>query len=158
MKLGFVLAVPASVLRTSATALKLAANLGERLAGAIKGDAGNGTTDATPSPAPRQDRPAHVPAPAAVREEPGTPAAPLNVAALTSRPTPEVIAALDDLSATELADLYDRESRSRRRRAVLDAIQAAAAPPANAATPPPLPEDEVRVPDELVYSTQTPRR
>ena len=158
MNLGFVLAVPATLLRHSAAAMKLAATFSERLAGAIKGDTLGPSAPAAPAPQPGNAGPATPAPPAAVRDEPGTPAAALDVAALISRPAPEVLAALDGLSALELADLYDQESRSRRRRAVLDAIQAAAAPPAAAATPDPLPVDDVRVPDELVYSTQTPRR
>jgi len=158
MNLGFVLAVPASVLRHSAAALKLAATLSERLAGAITGDTAASPAPAPTAPEPVNARPMTPPAPPVVRDEPGTDAPPLDVVALISRPAPEVISALDGLSTLELADLYDQESRTRRRRAVLDAIQAAAAPPAAAATPEPLPVDDVRVPDELVYSTQTPRR
>lgn len=157
MKLGPVLILPAAALRTTAFALRLFASTGQRLADILS------PTDATPTlsdvppqraepPTPPREAAAPLPAPVDPLR--------LDLAGLTARPAPEVIAALDSLGTMELADLYDHESKGRRRRAVLDAIEAATAPPASAtdADADLSLLDDVREPDVLVYSTQTPGR
>lgn len=154
MKLGSVLILPAAALRTTAFALRLFASTGRRLADALSPDDPTPTlSEAAPQrPAARPQAAAPAPAPAdSVR---------LDLAALAARTAPEVIAALGSLGTLELADLYDYESKHRRRRAVLDAIEAATAPPASATDTHEDASllDDVRVPDELVYTTQTPRR
>ena len=81
-----------------------------------------------------------------------------DVAALAAQTAPQIIAAVDTLGTVELAELYEYESHHRRRRTVLQAIDAAAAPPADARDDDIVLDDDVREPDELVYSTETPRR
>lgn len=153
MKLGSVLILPAAALRTTAFALRLFASTGRRLADALSPDSPSPTLSDT---APQ--RPAARPQTTSPDAAPVDPVR-LDLPALAARPAPEVIAALERLGTLELADLYDYESKHRRRRAVLDAIEAATAPPASATdTDEDLSLDDVRVPDELVYSTQTPRR
>ena len=156
MKLGSLLALPAAAFQTTASVLKIAASIGERLAAVIKpeGDVSTPQTAPATGPAPAPIVPAAQAPNDAVAATPG----PVDIAALASRTQPEIVAALDGLSALDLADLYDHESRHRRRPGVLSAVEAAAAPPIDVRTPDPLPLDEVRIPDELVYSTQTPRR
>jgi hypothetical protein len=87
------------------------------------------------------------------------PAARRDLTDLAKRPAQEVLAALTGLSDEELGELYEIERTGRHRRQVLDAIDATARPQASdprvvAA----LVADEldVREPDELVYSTETP--
>lgn len=78
------------------------------------------------------------------------------VAALAAQTAPRVIAALDGLSAEDLAELYEYESGHRRRATVLRAVEAAAAPPVEARADDDILLDDVREPDVLVYSTSTP--
>lgn len=82
----------------------------------------------------------------------GTP----DLAALAALPAPRVIAALESMSTEDLAELHTYESSHRRRATVLRAIEAAAAPPVQAGDDIDL--DDVRQPDELVYTTSTPSR
>lgn len=156
MKLRPVLLLPAVALRTTAVALRVFAATGHRLADLISPDSDAATvTDAPPRSAatrPTPQRPAADPQ--------ASQSARVDLESLAARPAPEVISALDTLSAEELADLYEHESKHRRRRQVLDAITAATAPPLSAAdTGEDLSLlDDAREPDELVYTTQTPRR
>ena len=153
MKLGSVLILPAVALRTTATALRLFAGTGQRLADLISP---NG--EAAPEPSPLRATRATPASSPVVAPAPVDPVR-LDLAGLAARPAPEVVAALDTLGTTELADLYTYESKHRRRPAVLDAITAATAPPPAATDDEDLSLlDDVRVPDELVYSTQTPPR
>jgi hypothetical protein len=79
------------------------------------------------------------------------PAGTIDIATLAAKPAPQVVAAIDTLSTTELGDLYIYEAGHRRRRTVLAALESATAPPAPQDDD--LPPLDVRVPDELVYST-----
>jgi hypothetical protein len=146
VKLGPVLILPAAALRTTAAALRVLASTGQRLADLL--------SPGTPAPQPTA-QPNAVRAP--VSPPPADPAR-LDLAGLAARPAPQVIAVLETLGTAELADLYEHESKHRRRRTVLDAITAATAPPQTGSEADLSGVDDVRVPDELVYSTQTPRR
>jgi hypothetical protein len=155
VKLGFALVLPTLALRTTATVLRVLAAGGERLADALRSDdvRAPGQTAESAGPSTPVDVEAASPQPTSAEPAVPTPQA------IAARTAPEVIAALDDLSAVELGDLYEHESKHRRRRSVLDAITAAAAPPTSAAS---LDDaellDDVREPDVLVYSTSTPTR
>jgi hypothetical protein len=149
VKLGSVLILPTAALRTTAAALRLLASTGQRLADLLAPDA------PAPQPAPPPAHPASQRTPAT--PPPADPAH-VDLAGLAARPTPQVIAALETLGTVELGDLYEHESKHRRRRAVLDAITAATAPPQTGSQADLPGLDDVRVPDELVYSTQTPQR
>ena len=155
------LRVPSATLSAAATALRLLADVNRQLATTLKGRA--------PSEPPRSTTPtlsvvaseANEAAKAdadvagaveAVETETGAPA---DIATLAALPAPRLLAALDSLSTQDLADLYDHESRHRRRQQVLAAIEVAAAPPEQARDDIVL--DDVRVPDEVVYTTSTPR-
>lgn len=154
MKLRSVLILPAAALRTTAAALRLLAGTGQRLADVLSPDGQIPTPRTAPPAAPA--RRAESPPAAAGEVDPVH----LDLPGLAARPAPEVIAALDGLGTTELGDLYEYERKHRRRRSVLDAIAAAAAPPASGAD---TDEDlsllaDVREPDELVYSTGAAQR
>lgn len=156
MILGSLRTLPTLALTTAARTLRLLASVNEAIADRLNPDSGSAGTD---KPTPTRARPAAAPQPArpsgpAVTSPPPT----VDIATLASRNAPEVIAAIEGLSTTELGELYDHESGHRRRRTVLAAIEAASVPPAPADEPDDLPELDVRVADELVYSTATPRR
>ena len=154
MKFGTLFALPRLALSTSATALRLLAAVNEALAERITGATGAYRDPIAPAPArSRNPAPPAVPAPA----EKSAPSQPVDLAELVRRNAPQVIAAVDGLSTAELADLYDLESRGRRRTSVLAAIEAAAAPPAEAGNVEVL-LDDVREPDVLVYSTASAKR
>lgn len=155
MKFGTLLTLPRLALSTSATALRLLAAVNEALAERITGATSAYGDPVTPVP-PRQTAPKAAPAAPTADVEPPTPD-PVDIAELVARNAPQVIAALDGLSTTELADLYELESRRRRRTSVLAAIEAAAAPPPDSRDDEVL-LDDVREPDVLVHSTSTPRR
>ena len=162
MNLGSVLFLPVAAMRATAVALRALAATGERLADALSPQPGP-TWDESRGAAgpPRQrsgttvSRPPATRPPAVLATATQTPAPPVDVARLASMTAPQVVAALDGLGSTELAELYEHEAKHRRRRSVLQAIETAAAPPQAG---PPGDETDVRTPDELVYSTQTPRR
>lgn len=161
MKLGAILTLPALVLHTTASVLRMVAAAGSRLADALAADEPTRLDSSQPSPPPsRGPDPADALDQAAQTSppRPDEAAVPSDVPTLLAQPAPRVIASLASMSALDLADVYEYEARHRRRPAVLAAVEAAAAPPPAARTPDPLPADDVRVPDELVYSTQTPRR
>ena len=169
MRLHTLLTLPSFALETSAKALRLLAYANELLAAKVasaaqasadarSGGAAQATTNgqrrdvSTPAPAaPAAEAEVSASSPSATAEE-----LPRDIATLAGLPAPTVVRAIDTLSSPELADLYDHESNHRRRRTVLHAIEAALAPPATATDDDLL--DDVRVPDEVVYSTQTPRR
>lgn len=146
MKLASLLTLPSLALETSAKMLRLLAYVNEVLAERVG--------PAAPT-SPGDDAATAPPAPATAAPEPtsGAGTVPRDIPTLAGLPAPAVVSAVDELSMPELADLYDHESRHRRRRAVLDAVEAALAPPATDD-----PGGDVRVRDEVVYSTQTPRR
>ena len=156
MKFGTLFALPRLALSTSATALRLLAAVNEALAERITGATGTYRDPIAPTPA--QPATPTVAGAAARRPDvaPETPE-PVDLTELVTRNAPQVIAALDGLSSTELADLYELESRRRRRTSVLAAIEAAAAPPADSRDDEIL-LDDVREPSVLVHSTSTPRR
>ena len=156
MKLGSVLILPAAALRTTAAVLRLAAGTGRRIADLISPDSDTPTQrDVAAAPAPVRPAVAAAPAPVPAPTDPAR----FDAAELAARTAPSVIAALESLGTVELADLYEYESQHRRRPEVLDAITAATAPPPSATDDVDLSLlDDVRVPDELVYSTQTPQR
>lgn len=154
MKFGTLLALPRLALSTSATALRLLAAVNEALAERITGATATYRDPVAPAP-PREAPPKAAPAAPTADVEPATPES-VDISELVTRNAPQVIAALDGLSTTELADLYELESRRRRRTSVLAAIEAAAAPPADSRDEVLL--DDVREPDVLVHSTSTPRR
>lgn len=159
MKFRAVFALPGFALTTAATALRILAAVNEALAERIAG-AGDRTDDpetTTSAPPAGQARPAADTATAAPQTQTSTTIEPVDVAELAARTAPQVIAALDTLSTTDLADLYDYESRRRRRSTVLAAIEAAAAPPA-AARDDDIVLDDPREPDVLVYSTASAKR
>lgn len=164
MILGTLRSLPVLALTTAAKTLRLLATINETIAQRLD----------TPSPAPPSQTQARTPhagparaapvaAPAAA-DIPGTAAAETaakaaaDIPALAARTVPEVLAGLDALSTTELGELYSYESSHRRRRSVLRAVEAASAPPQLAGEPDDLPPLDVRVDDELVYSTATPPR
>ena len=156
MKFGTLLALPRLALSTSATALRLLAAVNEALAERITGATGAYRDPVAPAPAQPVSpsvTPAAAPAPDVDLATPES----VDLSELVARKAPQVIAALDGLSTTELADLHELESRRRRRTSVLAAIQAAAAPPGESREDEVL-LDDVREPDVLVYSTSTPRR
>lgn len=156
MMFGTLLTMPATALKTAAQALRMLAAvndaLAERLSGSVEHERPSQPEAAAPAP-----RATRQPEPAPPAAQPDTADSAIDLATLATRPAPEVIAALDGLSTTQLADLYELESRRRRRRSVLAAIDAAAAPPAEARDDV-LALDDVREPDVLVFSTSTPRR
>ena len=155
MTLHTLLTLPSFALETSAKALRLLAYANELLAAKVASAAQSRGEAQSNVDEPSQPAAARV---AAVAAPPGDTAGdelPRDIATLAGYPAPTVVRAIDTLSSPELADLYDYESNHRRRRTVLQAIEAALAPPA--ATDDDL-LDDVRVPDEVVYSTQTPRR
>lgn len=162
MTLGSLLTLPSLALQTSAKALRLLAFANEAIAARL----------AEPEPraeAPRF-RPTPVPTPAAAPTAPARASAagdadagdvdaadiPRDIPTLAALPAPAVSSAVESLTLAELDDLYAYESSHRRRRAVLAAVEAALAPPAHATDDDLL--DDVREPDELVYTTSTPRR
>lgn len=155
MSLGTLLTLPSLALQTTAKALRLLAFANEVIADRLATPpAASSSEGDTP---PRRPAPAPSPAPAPAAAADASPPAPRDIATLAALPAPALVGALDDLSLTELADLFDHESKYRRRRTVLSAIETALAPPAAAASDD-VAVDEVRVPDELVYSTATPTR
>lgn len=157
MTLHTLLSLPSLALETSAKALRLLAYANEVLAAKMTSASETAEDDAVsldlPSviPSERTAAPAITGAATDAEDLPG------DIPTLADLPAPTVVRAVETLSSPELADLYDHESKHRRRRTVLEAIEAALAPPASSAAEDELLED-VRVPDELVYSTQTPRR
>lgn len=153
MSLGPLMTLPRLALRTTAKALRLLASAHEALADAVSPTPSSDSDSPPPPPAATSDSPAET-----APQDEARDSSPPDVATLASRTAPEVIAALDGLSDAELADLHDYESRHRRRRSVLDAVAEAAAPPVDVRDAGDLIElDDPRQPDELVYSTQTPR-
>ena len=165
--LGPLRTLPSLALSAAATTLRLLASINETLAQRLSPDApasppvddastrtraeGNAaaatptaaTTAAAPAvQAPDRDEPAPLAAAAAARD----------IATLAAKPAAQVIAAIETLSTTELGDLYIYEAGHRRRRTVLAALETASAPPA-AGDDDDLPPLDVRIPDELVYST-----
>lgn len=163
MTLHTLLSLPSLALETSAKALRLLAYANELIAtkvaspAAPKADDQDGRNDApslAPPPViPSERRAATAASPSAADAEP----LPRDIPTLAGLPAATLVRAVDTLSSAELADLYDYESKHRRRSTVLQAIEAALAPAASAGADDDL-LDDVRVPDELVYSTQTPRR
>lgn len=159
MKFGTLLTLPRLALSTSATALRLLAAVNEALAERITGATG-AYRDPVSSTAPRSaQQPSRTLASAATTAQ-AEPAASesVDISELVTRNAPQVIAALAGLSSTELADLYELESRRRRRTTVLAAIEAAAAPPPYTRDDEVLLVDDVREPDVLVYSTASAKR
>lgn len=156
------LRTPSAALQVAAKGLRVLADVNQHIAGVLAG----GSAAAPPAPhaarpEPASQTPARPPAASGPDDATGpTPAATADAAAdvpsLAAQTAPRVIAALDGLSAEALAELHDYESRHRRRTTVLSAIEAAAAPPEQARDD--LAIDDVREPDELVYTTSTPRR
>lgn len=181
------LRAPELALRTAATALGVLAKVNEQLAetltanGDTPAQAGDdqllrpalsAVPDAPPSAPPAAPAPLPPPVSEVVEATAGSTATPREAdapqdvtvapgaAALAAKTVPQVLTALDSLSDVELADLYEYESRHRRRRTILQAIEAAAAPPPDAAATDAdeiILDDDLREPDELVYSTETPR-
>lgn len=146
------LSLPSLALQTSAKALRLMATVNEIVAARL-------SSPSAPSPVPVPRPATPQPSPARATDTPAASeprAEPRDIPALAALPAPAVVKAIDELSLTDLGDLYDHESAHRRRRTVLAAIDAAMAPPAGAASDDLL--DDVRQPDELVYTTATPRR
>ena len=159
MNLGSIFALPATSLRATAFVLRFIASTGERLADSLREAAEPPASAVLQQSEEGLVKPA--PTPSTVVDTPAEtiPPARLDVARLAAQTAPEILAALDGLGDVELSDLYEYESKHRRRRKVLDAITAAAAPPAEAAGPADIDlTEDVRQPDELVYTTQTPRR
>ena len=156
MTLRPLLTLPSLALETSAKALRFLAFTNEVLAARFAAPAAPQSID-RPVPAPRPASAASTAAASQAETAPAPEDIPRDIPTLADRTAPDIVTALDSLGMAELADLYDYESKNRRRRSVLSAIDAALAPPATAASDEEL-IDEVRVPDELVYSTSTPRR
>ena len=158
MRLGSLLTLPSLALQTTAKALRVLAFANEMLAERLASSppSPDSPVDSTPPRRPVPAPPSAAPVTPAPAPAPGVTAAPRDPATLAALAAPAVIDVLDDLSTAELADLFDHESAHRRRRTVLRAIEAALAPPPSAVTDDDL--DDVRVPDELVYSTVTPGR
>ena len=156
MKLESLLTLPSLALQTSAKALRLLAFANEVLAARFAVPSEPPQTERA-APAPRPLPVPAAPAPVRVAPAPAVAAATdaTDIPALAGEPTPAVLKALDGLSLTALDELYAYESKHRRRSTVLAGIEAALAPPPAAADEDAL-LDDVRVPDELVYTTSTP--
>lgn len=152
--LGPLRTLPSLALTAAATTLRLLASINETLAQRLNPeqpapDPAPSSTAARTEPVPPRAAPAPTvaPTPAAT----ATPATSVDIAALAAKPAPQVIAAVETLSTSELGDLYIHEAGNRRRRTVLAALESASAPPATDDED--LPPLDVRVADELVYST-----
>ena len=152
--LGPLRTLPSLALSAAATTLRLLASINETLAHRLNPGqpappptATAPSAPASPAPVPQREQPTAVAAPPAA----GAPATSVDIATLAAKPAPQVIAAIDTLSTSELGDLYIHEAGNRRRRTVLAALETASAPPA--ADDDELPPLDARVPDELVYST-----
>lgn len=156
MTLGRLLTLPSLALQTTAKALRLLAFANEMLADRLATPPVGSSPDADSTP-PRRPAPAPASAATPAPATDATATAPRDIPTLATLPAADVIRALDDLSMTELGDLFEHESSHRRRRTVLRAIEAALAPPP-AAVSDDVALDDVREPDELVYSTTTPSR
>lgn len=165
--LGPLRTLPSLALTAAATTLRLLATINETIAQRIN-------PDTTPAAAVPEDVAPSAPAQPAVPVEQQPTAQKLaaavsapapqpdfeapdifDVASLAAQPAPRVIAAIDTLSTAELGDLYIYEAGHRRRRTVLSALESASTP-AVREDEDGLPPLDVRVPDELVYSTTTP--
>jgi hypothetical protein len=145
MSAGLLLMLPAAALRTTARMLRALADTGEIVAMVINpagARRGRAAQEEAPAPLPR---PVVVQPPLEVTE-------PTDVTAIVSLTAPRAIAALEGLSTTQLGELYDLESSQRRRSTVLQAIERALEPPADALAL----DDDGGPATELVYSTQTP--
>ena len=167
MQLSTLFVLPRLALSATTKALRLLADAGETLASTLAPSPSQthderatptASAPATSPAAPPPAEPAAARVPTAAEITAGTVTLP-DVPTIAAWPAPQVVAAAAQLSTVQLSELHEYESRHRRRRTVLDAIEAAVLPPPAAADPADLELlDEVRVPDELVYTTQTPRR
>lgn len=163
MTLGSLLTLPSLALQTSAKALRMLALANEVLAARLAPPPDSGQNEVTgptfhapPSTGSAASAAADDTAAEATAAVPAE-ELPRDIPTLAGLPAPAVVDALDGLSLAQLDELYDYESNHRRRRTVLTAIEVALAPP-RAAEDDDVLLDDVRVPDELVYSTVTPRR